>query len=91
MAMLALLLIRSLFLISVILLAGWVPLVALVIYLLKAAVNWIFVRRVGMHIGQRVPVKHFLYFEVYYFLMSMGGLLSHIIKPVTNWKGRTYR
>jgi len=85
-----LLLIRSLFLIFVILVAWWSVKAALAIYVFKVAINWIFIRRVAACIGQTIPARHFLYFEVYYFLMSMGGLFSHLFSPDTNWKGRNY-
>ena len=89
-AILIFLLLRSLFLICVILVAWWSVAIAIAMYLIKATINWVFVRRVGTALGQTSAVKHFLYFEVYWFLMSMGGLLTHLFSD-TQWKGREYK
>ena len=86
----ALLLIRALFLIAVILLAWWKIWLAAGAYLFKSVINLFLMRKVGLQIGQPVDAKYFLFFEVYWFLMALAGLWSHLFSSGTEWKGRKY-
>lgn len=85
-----LLLIRSLFLFFVIAVAWWNPVTAMVLYLSKVIIDWIFIRRVACYLGQKISFMHFLCFEVFSSLVSTSGLIKYLYSANINWKGRNY-
>ncbi len=86
---LTLLFIRVMFLVVVIMIAWWHAGLAIAIYLGKSVLDLIFIKKVAGAMGQRVALKHFLIFEVYWFLMAVSGLLKYLFSS-TKWKGRKY-
>lgn len=85
-----LLIARSLFLFLLLALAWWWPLMALLIYLVKIILDLLFIRSVSAHLNNRVSFMHILFFEPYWSLISICGLLKHLFWSQTEWKGRTY-
>jgi cellulose synthase/poly-beta-1,6-N-acetylglucosamine synthase-like glycosyltransferase len=85
-----LLLLRALFLPAVLWLACWWVWVAVAAYLLKSAINFSLIRKVGVEIGQNASWRYLLIFELYWFLMASFGLVTHLFSSGTHWKGRKY-
>jgi cellulose synthase/poly-beta-1,6-N-acetylglucosamine synthase-like glycosyltransferase len=85
-----LLLLRTLFLFFIIVIAWYQPTTAIIIYLSKVLIDWIFVSRVARHLDGEIHVKHFICFEVFSCLISTSGLLRYLFSTHINWKGRNY-
>lgn len=85
-----LLLIRAFFLVLVILLAFWHPGVAVAAYLTNVILGVILVRTIATAVGQKIALVHFLFFEVYWFLVATGGLFTRLFFTNINWKGRDF-
>ncbi len=85
-----LLLLKVLFLPAVLWLASWWGIAALVAYLLKSLFNLVLIQTVGTKVGQTVSTKYIVFFELYWFLMAVTGLVTHVLSSGTSWKGRKY-
>jgi cellulose synthase/poly-beta-1,6-N-acetylglucosamine synthase-like glycosyltransferase len=85
-----LLLIRSIFLLFIVFITSWQPATGIILYILKMLTDFALTRKVAHHIGVKVAFWHFIFFEVYWFLTSMGGLFMHLFSINAKWKGRSY-
>ncbi|GJM30278.1 MAG: hypothetical protein DHS20C17_29130 [Cyclobacteriaceae bacterium] len=87
----ALLIIRASFLLLVALILLWQPITGFILLGLKMGIDLLLVRRIARRVRADFTVWHFLFFEVYWFSMSMCGLFMHLFSVNTNWKGRDYQ
>jgi cellulose synthase/poly-beta-1,6-N-acetylglucosamine synthase-like glycosyltransferase len=86
-----LLLVRSVFLISLLMAAWHQPLFAFWIFTVKALIDLLLLKHVARALNQKIYISHFVFFEFYWFLISVSGLLKQLFSSGTKWKGRTYK
>ena len=86
-----LLLVRTLFLLMLILIIWWRPLTVVGLYSMKILIDWVLVNRVATKLEQKLSLKYFLCFEAFSFLISTGGLIKYIFSTNITWKGRNYQ
>ena len=87
----SLLVVRSLFLISLLMIAGWQPIWAIVLLFVKFMIDWSFVAKVATTLDQKVKLGHFVCFEFYWASIAISGLFIHLFSTNKSWKGRTYK
>lgn len=85
-----LLVVRTLFLLTLMLIIWWRPLTAVGLYVIKFLIDWVLVNKLATKLDQKMSLKYFLCFEAFSFLISTGGLLKYIFSTNINWKGRNY-
>ena len=88
--MVFLLLIRTLFLVFIVGMIWWKPLIAMTLYMVKFIVDLTLVKRVAIKLNQKVAMLHFICFEAFSCLISGISLFKYLFSKSINWKGRNY-
>ena len=89
-AIVLVLLIRTLFLPVLIVLAFWQPWWALLLLLVRLSLQGFLIKGMAVKLKQKWKVSALLVFEVYYTLVTLGGLILYLLPTKFYWKGRKY-
>ena len=89
-AIVLVLLIRTLFLPVVIALAVWQPWWALFLLVVRLTLQGCLIKGMASRLKQEWKISALLVFEVYYTLVTLGGLILYMLPLKFYWKGRKY-
>ncbi len=86
----AMLSLRAFYLMAVIIMVWFNPVLAAAAYLLRQLVQWGIIKALAQRLNQSINLSAMLLFELYYSLVTLGGLILYLLPISISWKGRKH-